>query len=137
MFTYEAVPKNTESSDGVSYGVPSSSGAMTSSSQAPPTFARQNTKFVRKAANETWVDDTLQEWPENDYRIFVGDLGKEVNTEMLTKHFQPLFKSFAKAKVIKAQNETKSKGYGFVSFLDPNDCLRAVKELNGKYLGSR
>ena len=41
--------------------------------------------FVRKAADETWVDETLQEWPDNDYRIFVGDLAKEISTEMLAK----------------------------------------------------
>jgi hypothetical protein len=54
--------------------------------------------FVRKAAEDTWVDETLQEWPENDYRIFVGDLAKEITTENLAKTFQH-YKSFAKAKV--------------------------------------
>lgn len=55
-------------------------------------------KFVRKAADCTWVDETLNEWPENDYRIFVGDLGKEVTTEMIAKLFCH-YKSYAKAKV--------------------------------------
>ena len=55
-------------------------------------------KFVRKAADETWIDDSLKDWPDNDYRIFVGDLAKEVSTEMMTKAFQH-YKSFAKAKV--------------------------------------
>ena len=27
--------------------------------------------------------------------------------------------------------------YGFVSFKDPQDFTRAIKELNGKYVGSR
>lgn len=27
--------------------------------------------------------------------------------------------------------------YGFVSFKDPSDFTRAIKELNGKYVGSR
>ena len=27
--------------------------------------------------------------------------------------------------------------YGFVSFKDPTDFTRAIKELNGKYVGSR
>lgn len=65
---------------------------------APPQVPRQNKVFVRKAADETWVDETLQEWPENDYRIFVGDIGKEVTTEMLAKQFQH-YASYAKAKV--------------------------------------
>lgn len=67
---------------------------------APPMAPRQNKTFVRSAAEEVWVDETLAEWPENDYRIFVGDLGKEVTTEHLAKHFQ-IYKSFAKAKVMR------------------------------------
>ena len=65
---------------------------------APPQVPRQDKIFVRKAADETWVDETLQEWPDNDYRIFVGDLAKEVTTEMLAKEFQK-YPSYAKAKV--------------------------------------
>jgi len=65
---------------------------------APPQVPRQDKIFVRKAADETWVDETLQEWPDNDYRIFVGDIAKEVSTEMLAKQFQH-YASYAKAKV--------------------------------------
>ncbi len=42
-----------------------------------PFIPVQNKKFVRTGAGETWVDPTLNEWPENDYRLFVGDLGNE------------------------------------------------------------
>lgn len=41
-----------------------------------PVIPKQDKKFVRTGGNETWVDDSLNEWPENDFRIFVGDLGK-------------------------------------------------------------
>ncbi len=64
----------------------------------PPQVPRSKKVFVRHAAESTWVDDSLQEWPENDYRIFVGDLAKEVTTENLAKMFQQ-YKSYAKAKV--------------------------------------
>lgn len=82
---------------------PSSSSSSSSQPPPPPTIAppqvpRQDKVFVRKAANETWVDETLQEWPDNDFRIFVGDLAKEVTTEMLAKMFQH-YPSYAKAKV--------------------------------------
>lgn len=30
-----------------------------------------------------------------------------------------------------------SKGYGFVSFKDPKDFIRAMREMQGKYIGSR
>lgn len=53
---------------------------------------------VREAAGQRWVDPTLAEWPENDFRIFVGDLGHEVNDEALSKAFSR-YPSFAKAKV--------------------------------------
>lgn len=101
----------------------------------PPVIPRSDKTFVRKAADEVWVDETLQEWPENDFRIFIGDLGKEVTTEMLTRHFQQ-YKSFAMAKAVRGK-DGKPKGFGFVSFLEPGDCIKAMKEENGKYLGSR
>ncbi len=31
----------------------------------------------------------------------------------------------------------KSKGYGFVSFIDGNDFAKALREMNGKYIGNR
>lgn len=40
----------------------------------------------------------FQEWPDNDFRIFVGDIGNEVNDDVLAKAFQR-YPSFAKAKV--------------------------------------
>jgi hypothetical protein len=49
---------------------------------------------------------TLKEWPDNDYRIFVGDIAKEVNTEHLQRQFQH-YKSFAKAKVCRTKHENK------------------------------
>ncbi|KAK3029303.1 hypothetical protein RJ639_040139 [Escallonia herrerae] len=41
----------------------------------------------RKAAGQAWEDPTLAEWPENDYRLFCGDLGNEVNDDVLSKAF--------------------------------------------------
>ena len=31
----------------------------------------------------------------------------------------------------------KSKGFGFVSFLDSVCCARAIREMNGAYIGAR
>jgi hypothetical protein len=33
----------------------------------------------RAAGGARWWDASLLEWPENDFRIFVGDLGNEVS----------------------------------------------------------
>ncbi|KAJ0079508.1 hypothetical protein Patl1_23169 [Pistacia atlantica] len=68
----------------------------------------------RKAAGQTWEDPTLSDWPESiqqcpmekcgdgcildDYRLFCGDLGNEVNDDVLSKAFSR-FPSFNMAKV--------------------------------------
>lgn len=99
-----------------------------------PVIEKSTKRFVRTGAGETWVDDTLTEWPENDFRLFIGDLAKETTTEMLAAAFSQ-YKSFARAKVITPKSLTKARGYGFVSFIDPMDCAKALREQNGKYLG--
>jgi RNA recognition motif-containing protein len=72
----------------------------------------------------------------NDYRIFCGDLGNEVSDQILANAFSK-YQSLKKAKVIRDKNTGKSKGYGFVSLLDVNDYISAMREMNGKYVGNR
>jgi len=93
-------------------------------------------KMYRKAATDQWEDNSLADWPEDDYRIFIGDLGNEVSDEVLIRHFAK-YGSFQKARVIRDKKTGKSRGYGFVSFGDPNDFANAVKDMNGKYIGNR
>ena len=83
-------------------------GGLASSTTTSVTIKRSEKKFVRTAAGVTYVDKTLQEWPENDFRLFVGDLGKETTDAMLQKEFT-VYKSFAKAKVIR-DNAGRTKG---------------------------
>lgn len=90
----------------------------------------------RKAAGLSWEDPTLAEWPENDYRLFCGDLGNEVNDDVLSKAFSR-FPSFNMARVVRDKRTGKTKGYGFVSFANPSDLAAALKEMNGKYVGNR
>lgn len=90
----------------------------------------------RKAAGQNWEDPTLSEWPENDYRVFCGDLGNEVNDDVLSKAFSR-FPSFNMARVVRDKRTGKTKGYGFVSFSNPSDLAGALKEMNGKYVGNR
>lgn len=40
-----------------------------------------------------WEDPTLEDWPENDFRLFVGNLGNEVSDELLANSFKK-YKSF-------------------------------------------
>eukprot|EP01103_Thecamoeba_quadrilineata_P017745 TRINITY_DN643_c0_g1_i1.p1 TRINITY_DN643_c0_g1~~TRINITY_DN643_c0_g1_i1.p1 ORF type:complete len:223 (+),score=50.53 TRINITY_DN643_c0_g1_i1:29-670(+) len=97
---------------------------------------RSKKKFFRKAAGQAWEDATLQEWDEDDFRIFVGDLGNEVNDEMLKNAFMK-YPSFQKAKVLRDKRTGKTKGFAFVSFSEPLDFAKALREMNGKYIGNR
>ncbi|XP_067831501.1 RNA-binding protein 42 [Heptranchias perlo] len=93
-------------------------------------------RCIRTAAGISWEDPSLLEWEHDDFRIFCGDLGNEVNDDILARAFGK-YPSFLKAKVIRDKRTGKTKGYGFVSFKDPNDYVRAMREMNGKYVGSR
>ena len=93
-------------------------------------------EYIERGAGIIWQDESLNEWPENDYRIFVGDLGNEVNDQVLANAFIK-YPSFAKAKVIRNKITGKTKGYGFISVTDVNDYIKIMREMNGKYVGNR
>ena len=97
---------------------------------------KENWRIYRKGAGVIWQDESLNEWPENDYRMFIGDLGNEVNDQVLANAFIK-YPSFAKAKVIRNKTTGKTKGYGFVSVTDVNDYIKIMREMNGKYVGNR
>ena len=91
---------------------------------------------IRRAGGKTWRDDTLEQWPEGDFRLFVGNIGNEVTDELLSHSFGR-YPSLARAKVIRNKHTNKSKGYAFISFMDPFDCAKALREMSGKYIGNR
>ncbi|KAF8980644.1 hypothetical protein BGZ46_003915 [Entomortierella lignicola] len=98
--------------------------------------AKASATVIRKAAGQVWEDSSLLEFDENDFRLFAGDLGNEVTDELLTKTFSK-YPSFLKAKVVRDKRTQKTKGYGFISFSEPEGFARAWKEMNGKYVGNR
>eukprot|EP00956_Cyclotella_meneghiniana_P042235 scaffold248396_cov65-Cyclotella_meneghiniana.AAC.2 len=119
---------------------------------APPTNNNTNNinntsskPHIRSAAGQTWTDPTLTQWPENDFRLFVGNLPKDLKQHQLEAAFAkyPSFQMariiYDKPKVIKPgmNEEGISRGYGFVSVLDPKDCARAIREMDQSWLGSR
>ncbi|MED6207441.1 hypothetical protein PIB30_035830 [Stylosanthes scabra] len=110
--------------------------AAIASSEAENKAEAKKKAVPRKAAGQTWEDPILAEWPEDDYRLFCGDLGNEVNDDVLTKAFSR-FPSFNMARVVRDKRTGKTKGYGFVSFASPADLAAALKEMNGKYVGNR
>uniref|UniRef100_A0A6B2EI30 RNA-binding protein 42 n=1 Tax=Phlebotomus kandelakii TaxID=1109342 RepID=A0A6B2EI30_9DIPT len=97
---------------------------------------KKNRKTIRMAGGQVWEDPSLADWPDDDFRIFCGDLGNDVNDELLTRTFNK-YPSFQKAKVLRDKRTGKSKGFGFISFKEPQDFIRAMKEMDGRYVGSR
>ncbi len=69
------------------------------------------------------------------HHIFVGDLGPEVETDALRNAFSHLG-DISDCRVVKDATG-KSKGYGFVSFVNKTDAQTAIEQMNGHWLGSR
>lgn len=92
--------------------------------------------FVRVAGGTVWEDDSLLDWDKDDFRLFVGDIGNEVSDDALLRAFNH-YPSLLRAKVIRDKRTKKTKGFGFISFKDPQDYLKAMREMNGKYIGNR
>ena len=61
--------------------------------------------------------------------IYVGNLNKSINDEMLHNFFHMKYSSVSKATVIKEKNV--SKGYGFVVFKKENEYKKCLFEMNG------
>ncbi|KAF3762506.1 hypothetical protein M406DRAFT_32142, partial [Cryphonectria parasitica EP155] len=89
----------------------------------------------REGGGKKWADESLLEWDPSHLRLFVGNLAGETTDDSLLKAFAR-WQSVQKAKVIRDKRTNKSKGYGFVSFSDPDDFFQAAKEMNGKYIQS-
>ncbi|KAJ3323088.1 RNA-binding protein 42 [Gonapodya sp. JEL0774] len=91
---------------------------------------------IRAAGGDLWEDQTMADWDPNDFRIFCGDLSNECNDQDLIRAFSK-YSSFQRARVVRDKRTGKTKGYGFVSFKDPEDFVKAMKEMQGKYVGNR
>uniref|UniRef100_A0A8D8LFB2 RNA-binding protein 42 n=1 Tax=Cacopsylla melanoneura TaxID=428564 RepID=A0A8D8LFB2_9HEMI len=116
--------------------VPSQGNASQGQNPNKKSKDKNKLKKVRTAGGVAWEDPTLAEWEDDDFRLFCGDLGNDVTDELLIRTFSK-YPSFLKAKVVRDKRTNKTKGFGFVSFKDPQDFIRANKEMNGRYVGSR
>lgn len=139
MFVPKAAPFSVTNSipsfTSVGVAMPPTASSTADSQSNFPKASKSVTK--RAAAGKTWEDPTLIEWPKNDFRLFVGNLAKDVHTTQVEEAFRNKYTSFAMGRVIYNKADNKSKGYGFVSFLDPRDAARALREMNDSFLGSR
>ncbi|KAI7904026.1 uncharacterized protein BX663DRAFT_353067 [Cokeromyces recurvatus] len=71
------------------------------------------------------------------FSIFVGDLGADVDDNVLLAAFQSRYASTRSAKVMIDPATGYSRGFGFVKFMDENDHQRSLEEMQGVYVGSR
>ncbi|EAU84826.2 hypothetical protein CC1G_00345 [Coprinopsis cinerea okayama7 len=92
----------------------------------------KRTTVLRKGGGKVWEDQTLLEWNPSWFRLFVGDLSNDVSDDVLANAFNK-YPSFTKARVIRDRLSQKAK-YGFVAFSDPEDFLKAWKEMDGEYI---
>ena len=97
---------------------------------------KRKKKTLRKAGESAWVDETLDDWVDGDFRIFCGNMGNEVTDDVLANAFKK-YASFSKARVVRDKKTMKSRGYGFVSLLKVDDYIKAMREMQGKYVGNR
>lgn len=90
---------------------------------------------IRKGNGKAWEDPTLLDWDPKWFRLFVGDVSNDVNERTLDSAFDK-YPSYCKCKVVRDRLSEKAK-YGFIAFKDPEDFLKAWKEMDGKYVGNR
>ncbi len=79
---------------------------------------------------------TATEKKDQRRSLFVRSLPASVTTEQLTEHFSQSY-PLKHATVVFDSKTKASKGYGFVTFADPDDAQAAAAELNNSVLDGR
>ena len=103
----------------------------------PPLPLNQAKPALRTAAGKKWEDASLSEFPANDFRLFIGNLAKDITEVKLAETFSSKYPSFAMARIVYNKHDGTSKGFGFVSLMDAKDCASAIREMDQSWLGSR
>ena len=70
------------------------------------------------------------------HHVFVGDLSPDVRDDALMAAFAHL-EGCSDARVMWDHGTGRSKGYGFVSFVDKDQAGRAIEVMDGAYIGMR
>lgn len=68
--------------------------------------------------------------------LFIGSLAYATTDDTLKAHFEQIG-PVASARVITDRDSGRSKGFGFVEFVNEDDNQKAVDQLNGKELDGR
>ncbi|KAH7940725.1 hypothetical protein HPB49_004525 [Dermacentor silvarum] len=88
-------------------------------------------KFIPRKEREKMLGDKARCFTN----VYIKNFGDELDDEKLMVIFEK-FGKITSAKVMTDENG-KNRGFGFVSFEDPECAERAVDELNGKEMGGR
>jgi RNA recognition motif-containing protein len=108
--------------------------AITLNGQSMP---NSNRVFKLNWASGGGIAERSREDRGPEYSIFVGDLGPDVNEQVLLGIFQNKFRSCKSAKIMTDPITGVSRGYGFVRFSDPAEQERSLAEMQGVYCGNR
>ncbi|XP_074641690.1 nucleolysin TIAR-like [Tubulanus polymorphus] len=94
---------------------------------------------VRPEMKVNWATSggtTQKQDTSKHFHIFVGDLGQDIEPQHLLEAFS-VIGEVSDVKIIKDPASQKSKGYGFVSFINKCDAESAIHKMNGQWIGSR
>ncbi|BFZ01565.1 hypothetical protein BsWGS_04602 [Bradybaena similaris] len=70
------------------------------------------------------------------FHVFVGDLSAEIEQHQLRDAFA-VYGEISDCKIIRDPATMKSRGYGFVSFVNKQDAEAAINNMNNQWLGTR
>ena len=102
-------------------------------------LSQKTTSFSYMAFQVNWATSpggTPKQDTSLHHHIFVGDLSPEIDTETLRNAFAP-FGEISDCRVVRDPATNKSKGYGFVSFVEKHCAQTSIEQMNGQWLGSR
>uniref|UniRef100_A0A673KK88 Nucleolysin TIA-1-like n=1 Tax=Sinocyclocheilus rhinocerous TaxID=307959 RepID=A0A673KK88_9TELE len=100
--------------------------------------AMNGRKILGKDMKVNWASmpGSQKKDTSNHFHVFVGDLSPEISTDDVRAAFAP-FGKISDARVVKDLATGKSKGYGFISFINKWDAENAIQQMNGQWLGGR
>ncbi|KAI5071160.1 hypothetical protein GOP47_0013411 [Adiantum capillus-veneris] len=85
--------------------------------------------------NWAFPSEQWEDWTEH-HTIFVGSLSIHVTEAALFKSFSA-YPSCSIARIIWDPRSGRSRGFGFVSFREREDAVKAIEEMTGKVIGDK
>ena len=102
-----------------------------SNSEANNALNQLNGKPILNSSNIFKLNWASYHSPKNK-TIFVGNLNKSIDEDVLLTFFKTFYKSANKANIIRENGI--SKGYGFVAFKNENEYKKSLEEMNGQLI---